>query len=59
MQKICEIKYFMDKIAIDLWSTWYFASIEGIRRQCIPTMGLSKSTFNVTLTKVTPDITWI
>ena len=65
MQKICEIKYFIDKIAIDLLSAWYFASMEGIKRQCIPTVSLSKNTFyvkllsSVTFTEVTQDITWI
>ena len=36
----------IDNIAIDLWSSWNFASMEDIRKKCNSMIELSKFTFN-------------
>ena len=36
----------IDDIAIDLWSSWNFASMKNIRKKCNPIVDLSKFTSN-------------
>ena len=46
--KNSKFKYLIDDIAIDLWSSWNFASMKDIRKnKCNPIVDLSKFTYNI------------
>ena len=47
--KSISFKHFIDEIVIDLSSSWHFASIEDIRKNYNPMVGLSKDVSNIKL----------
>ena len=44
--KNSKFKYLIDDIAINLWSSWNFVSMEDIRRKCNLFVDLSKFMYN-------------